>query len=185
MSMQSRLNLPAPEEMREDQRVVLEDILATRGNLDGPFLAWTLSPGLANPAQQLGAFCRYHTQLDLVESELAILTTAAWWRSQAEWLIHEPIARKAGLSADIIDALQAQQTPEFTEPRQALIYQTGRSLYENRRVPDELYQRGAEIFGEQGMVELIGIFGYYAFVAMTLNTFEMRPAGDTPLPFPE
>ena len=83
MSMQSRLNLPAPEEMREDQRVVLEDILATRGNLDGPFLAWTLSPGLANPAQQLGAFCRYHTQLDLVESELAILTTAAWWRSQA------------------------------------------------------------------------------------------------------
>lgn len=186
MSMQSRLNIPSREEIRDDQRAVLDAILAgPRGNLDGPFLAWIHSPGLANPAQELGAFCRYHTEMSLVESELAILTTASWWRSQAEWMIHEPIARKAGLDGAIIDALQAQQTPEISDHRQQLIYKIGVSLYENRRVDDELYAAGVNAFGEQGMVELVGIFGYYAFVAMTLNTFEMRPEKAESLPFPE
>ncbi len=186
MSMQSRLTIPTRDAMRDDQRAVLDAILAgPRGNLDGPFLAWIHSPGLANPAQQLGAFCRYHTQLSLVESELAILTTAAWWRSQAEWMIHEPIARKAGLDGAIIDALQAEETPKIIAPRQQLIYKTGRALYKTRRVNGALYAAGVEAFGEQGMVELVGIYGYYAFVAMTLNTFEMRPEKAESLPFPE
>ena len=75
--MKSRLDLPSPEALGAEQKKIYEAIVATRGNVQGPFLAWLLSPGLAGPAQQLGAFCRYQTSLSLPESELLILYVAA------------------------------------------------------------------------------------------------------------
>ena len=186
MNIDSRLPALTDSTMDEEQRRVLQDILSgPRGNLDGPFLAWVHSPGLADNAQKLGAFCRYGTRLELRLSELAILVTAAWWQSQAEWQIHEPIARQAGISDPVIEALRLGQTPDFQREDERLIYRLGRSLYETRRIEQELYDEATACFGEAGLVELIGIFGYYALVAMTLNAFEVRRGTDAPLPFKE
>lgn len=108
MAIESRLTPLDEMRMDADQRRVLEEILSgPRGNLDGPFLAWIHSPGLADHAQRLGAFCRYGTRLELRLTELAILVTAAWWQSQAEWQIHAPIAREAGIDDAVIEALRA------------------------------------------------------------------------------
>ncbi|MFC6672623.1 carboxymuconolactone decarboxylase family protein [Marinobacterium aestuariivivens] len=172
--------------MSAEQQRVLDAILSgPRGNLDGPFLAWIHSPGLADHAQELGAFCRYHTQMPLRLSELAILVTAAWWQSQAEWQIHEPIARQAGLSDEVIEALRQGQAPEISKEDERLVYRIGRTLYETRRVDEALYCEAREQFGESALVELVGIFGYYALVAMTLNVFEVRRETSQPLPFAE
>ncbi|WP_324607337.1 hypothetical protein [Pseudomonas amygdali] len=118
-------------------------------------------------------------------SELAILLTAAWWQSQAEWQIHEPIARSSGLSDDIIEALQAQHTPTFVQKDEAIVYHLGEELYRTRRVSDERYQEAVDAFGEPAVVELVAIFGYYALVAMTLNVFAVQRPTTTPLPFSE
>ncbi|NVK42858.1 MAG: carboxymuconolactone decarboxylase family protein [Oceanospirillaceae bacterium] len=184
--MKSRLTALERSQMSSEQQRVLDAILSgPRGNLDGPFLAWIHSPGLADRAQELGAFCRYHTQMPLRLSELAILVTAAWWQSQAEWQIHEPIARDAGLGEEVIEALRLGQEPAFAERDEQLVYRVGRTLYETRRVDDDLYREAREAFGEAALVELIGIFGYYALVAMTLNVFEVRRETSVPLPFDE
>lgn len=186
MDIRSRLTALQHDTMSDDQQRVLADILqGPRGNLDGPFLAWIHSPALADHAQRLGAFCRYGTALELRLSELAILTTAAWWRSQAEWQIHEPIARNAGVADSVIDALRQQQTPEFVHADEQCVYEIGKSLYETRRVDTALYEQGVALFGEPAMVELIGVYGYYALVAMTLNAFEVRRDTGAPLPFAE
>lgn len=186
MEIRSRLTSLEQHQMDEAQREVLSEILSgPRGNLDGPFLAWIHSPKLANHAQRLGAFCRYHTRLDLRLSELAILVTAAWWQSQAEWQIHEPIARQAGLNDELIEALRLQKTPEFEKADESIVYLLGVSLYQTRRVSDALYGEAVEAFGEPAVVELVGIFGYYALVAMTLNVFEVRRGAQTALPFAE
>lgn len=184
--MKSRLSELSAEQMSPEQQRVLDAILSgPRGNLDGPFLAWIHSPGLADHAQALGAFCRYHTSMPLRLSELAILVTAAWWQSQAEWQIHEPIARQAGLGDEVIDALRLGAMPEFEQADEQLVYQIGCTLYQTRRIDVQLYQRAVAEFGEPALVELIGIFGYYALVAMTLNVFEVRREGATVLPFTE
>jgi len=184
--MKSRLSELSAEQMSPEQQRVLDAILSgPRGNLDGPFLAWIHSPGLADHAQALGAFCRYHTSMPLRLSELAILVTAAWWQSQAEWQIHEPIARQAGLGDEVIDALRLGAMPEFEQADEQLVYQIGCTLYQTRRIDVQLYQRAVTEFGEPALVELIGIFGYYALVAMTLNVFEVRREGATVLPFTE
>ncbi|WP_295477537.1 carboxymuconolactone decarboxylase family protein [uncultured Pseudomonas sp.] len=186
MDITSRLSPLPSSAMTDDQQRVLAEILkGPRGNLDGPFLAWIHSPSLADHAQRLGAFCRYGTGLELRLSELAILTTAAWWRSQAEWQIHEPIAKGAGLSDAVLEALRQQKTPTFEQQDEQCVYDIGKALYETRRVPADLYQQGVTLFGEQGMVELVGVYGYYTLVAMTLNVFEVRRGSDTALPFDE
>ncbi|MCP8687389.1 carboxymuconolactone decarboxylase family protein [Marinobacterium sedimentorum] len=184
--MRSRLSELTPGKMSDEQQRVLDAILSgPRGNLDGPFLAWIHSPGLADPAQALGAYCRYHTSMPLRLSELAILVTASWWQSQAEWQIHEPIARRAGIVDPVIDALRLGSAPVFERADEQLVYQIGCTLYQTKRIDDALYHRAIAEFGEPALVELVGIFGYYALVAMTLNVFEVRRDGAPELPFTE
>ncbi|KND62153.1 Cation/multidrug efflux pump [Candidatus Burkholderia verschuerenii] len=169
-----------------EQKAVLDDILkGPRGNLNGPFLGWIFSPDLAQHAQKLGAFCRYETGLPLRLSELAILVTAARWRSQAEWHIHHPIALAAGVPADAAEALRTGATPHFDDADDDLIHRFATQLYEDKRVSDSTYDAAVQRFGHAVVINLVGLLGYYALVAMTLNTFEMRAQGQTALPFAE
>jgi len=172
--MQSRLPLPNVDAFDNAQREIYESILATRGNISGPFLAWMHSPGLASPAEKLGAFCRYKTVFELVESELLILCVAARYQCLGEQQIHEPIALKAGLSVQAVEFLRAGQVPPLANARQRLIHQLASELLQSNRIADPLYREGMAAFGERGMVELVGIVGYYTLVAMTLNAFEMQ-----------
>lgn len=172
--MQSRLPLPDVAGLDPDQRAVHASIMATRGNISGPFLAWLHSPGLASPAEKLGAFCRYHTVFEWVESELLILCVAAHYQCLGEQQIHEPIAHQAGLSSRAIECLRIGQVPELATERQRLMHRVATELLGTHRLSDLLYQSGREAFGERGMVELVGIVGYYTLVAMTLNAFEMQ-----------
>ena len=169
-----------------EQEAVLTEILSgPRGNLNGPFLGWIHSPELAQYAQRLGAFCRYRTGLPLRLSELAILVTAARWRSQAEWHIHYPIALEAGVPVATAEAIRNGQRPEFDDGDDALIYAFATELYETQRVSEPTYRAAIARLGHQVTINLVGLLGYYALVAMTLNTFEMRAEGQTELPFPE
>lgn len=172
--LQSRLALPEVAGFDVEQRAIYESIMATRGNLNGPFLAWMHSPRLASLAEKLGAFCRYDTQLALVESELLILCVASRFQCVGEQQIHEPIAREAGLSDAAIAALRAGRDPEFSEPRLRMLHRVASLLLTTNRIPDSDYAAAEAEFGTTPLVEIVGIIGYYSLVAMTLNAFEMR-----------
>jgi 4-carboxymuconolactone decarboxylase len=174
--VKSRLSLPEVAALDAEQQAVHASILSTRGNLSGPFLAWMHSPVLASHAEKLGAFCRYQTQFPLVESELLILCVAAHFQCMGEQQIHEPIARQAGLSDAAIANIRAGLVPELDSAREALLHRLSTELLRQHRISASCYASGVAIFGERGMVELVGIVGYYAMVAMTLNAFEMSAA---------
>lgn len=185
-NMQPRLPDFVADSATDMQKQVLQEILTgPRGNLDGPFLGWIHSPELAQHAQKLGAYCRYRTGLPLKLSELAILVTAATWQSQAEWHIHLPIAIQAGLSPEIAEQLRTGATPAFQDDDERLIWQFASELYEHKRVSDAVYNAMVERFGLSVVVNSVGLLGYYALVAMTLNVFNMRGVGQQELPFPE
>src|SRR5690554_801816 len=82
------------------------------------------------------AFCRYNTDLPLRLSELAILVTAARWKSQAEWYIHYPIAIDAGMSEDVAEAIRTGSTPKCDDPDEEVVYAFAIELYEDKRVSD-------------------------------------------------
>ena len=174
--MKSRLPLPDVNRLNEDQQAVYRSIMATRGNLSGPFLAWMHSPELASHAEKLGAFCRYQTGFALVESEMLILLVAARFRCIGEQQIHEPIAEQVGLSADQIADIRERRPVRLATARLTVIHAVAEELLESNRIGDGLYEEGVRELGVRGMVELVGIVGYYSLVAMTLNAFDMRMA---------
>ena len=43
----------------------------------------------------------------------------------------------------------------------------------DHRVDDATYERVVKRFGDRGIVDLAGLIGYYSFVSVTLNVFEV------------
>lgn len=171
--MRSAIPLPDPAALDAEGRAIYDSILASRGNLDGPFLAWLHSPGFADPAQQLGKFCRYDTQLSTLQSELLILIVAAHFQSAGEWAIHAPIAIAAGLHREAVDAIAAGDEPQGLDQDAALLAQCARTLLRTNALPAALRDRAVARFGIPTLVEAVGLVGYYSLVAMTLNAFDM------------
>ena len=178
----ARIGLPDPEELSALGQETLRSILSTRGNLDGPFLAWVHSPEFASRAEKLGAFCRYETQLLTVESELLILLVAAHFRCTAEWQIHVPIAERAGLDPNTIGLIRIGGTPAFSNLRLAHLHAFATELLSQNRISAHSFEGAMGEFSAKGLVEIVGVLGYYALVAMTLNSFEMH-VGDMADPF--
>lgn len=177
----SKLLPPIPEQMTEHQRRVYDAIMAgPRGKVRGPLAVWLHRPGLAEHAQALGQYCRYDSSLSPRLSELAILTLAAFWQSEFEWWAHQPIAVNAGISEAVTERIRLGETPEFIEQDESIVYRFIRSLLESRRVPDELYDLAVNVLGQDKVVDLVGLAGYYTMVSMTLNVFQIHQSDTEP-----
>ncbi len=179
----SRLPELTYEEMDADQRRIHDEIVAgPRGAVFGPLKVWLHSPVLADRAQKLGAYARYHSSLPPRLSELAILTTGAIWKADFEWYAHVGPAREAGISDEVIEALRKDQKPGFEDDASRVVYQVTREMHETRRLSDETYAEAEALLGRQPLVDLIGILGYYTLISMTLNAFDV-PTPDNSKPF--
>jgi 4-carboxymuconolactone decarboxylase len=105
-------------------------------------------------------------------TEIAILVTARHWTSHYEWYAHRLLALKGGLDPKIIDDIRDRRTPTFDDPKAKIVYDVAKSLHEGHGVAKSLYDEAVKVVGERGVVEIIGLCGYYTMVSMTLNTFE-------------
>lgn len=172
----TRLSTLNPTEMSWRQKEVYSSILqGPRGRVHGPIAIWLHRAKLADKAQALGQYCRYETSLPAHLSELAILTTARIWDAKFEWHAHVPPALAAGLDPAIIDALAVDKLPMFNSSDEALVYEFTNELNMKRSVSDELYTRSVVILGEGGVVDLVGVLGYYALISMTIKVFDIDP----------
>jgi 4-carboxymuconolactone decarboxylase len=171
-----------PADLDEAQQRVWRDIAAgPRGSVPPPLQIWLKSPALAEHAQRLGAFARFGTSLPPRLSELAILMTARHWTAQFEWYHHEVFARKAGLDPDIIAAIADRRIPSFANADEQAVHDFCSVFYRTHSVDDTTYAKAVAQLGEKGVVELVAIMGYYAFISMTLNVFEVPvPPGAAP-----
>ncbi len=165
-----RLKKLAPEEMTADQKRVYESIAGgPRGGVRGPFNALLRSPELADRAQKLGEYLRFSSSLPAPLNELAILVTARYWSAQYEWHAHAQHAAKAGVEAATISALAQGKRPLGMKPEEIIVYNFCKELHEEKEVGDDTYKAALERFGERGVVDLVGVCGYYTLVSMVLN----------------
>ena len=170
----SRLPDLAYDRFSPEQRKVHDAIVAgPRGRVEGPLKVWLMSPELAHRAQELGAFCRYGTSLPQRLSELDILITGAFWKAGFEWHVHAPIGIEAGLDRNAVEAIRAGNKPAFQRADEAAVYDFTRELLQSRRISEATYQRAAAELGTLGVVELVGILGYYGLISMTITAFEL------------
>lgn len=161
------------EQMDDAQRRVADEAIAgKRGRMPGPLRVWIHSPQLGAHAQRLGEFLRYSTTLGPRLSELAILVTARVWTAHYEWFAHKREALKAGLEPEIIDAVARRKVPSFPDAQAKAVYDYAVALHETHQVPQAVHDAAMAAIGERGVVELVGLLGYYTLVAMTLNAFD-------------
>jgi 4-carboxymuconolactone decarboxylase len=174
----SRIPGLSRDELDADGQQLYDQILAARGSIAGPFRVWLHSPEFTRRATQLGEFLRYHTSLSPRLSELVTLITARCQACEVEWAIHEPLARKAGLPDEVIEALQADRRPVFAEPAEEAIYDFCQQLHRTHTAEESTLRRLIEALGNKAAIEVTGLCGYYTMVAMTLNAFGIGARAD-------
>ena len=154
-----------------DQQRAVEEFRRLRGvDPFGPFIPLLHSPELMPRIAALGEYLRYRSALPPRLSELAILITAAHWRQRYEWDIHAPLAYEAGLPEDMLQELWNGERPAGLADDQAALYDLCVALHRDRQPAFATLERAKATLGEQGVIDAIGICGYYALLAMVLNT---------------
>ena len=189
----SRLEGLTPEELTAEQRELYESIAGgdrardasfrlteADGSLVGPFNVLLLSPVVGNAVQSVGAAIRFGCGLSPMVREIAILAVATHWRSPFEWWAHDPIARRAGLSDDQIAALHAGEIPVFDDETADAAYAFVQALIAGGRADDDVFGAARDAFGQDGVMELVTLVGYYSLLAQLMQTFDVGvPVGET------
>jgi 4-carboxymuconolactone decarboxylase len=170
-----RLPPIAPERWTDAQRREAEAMIAgPRGAVVAPFVPLLRSPELAGHVQRLGAHVRFRSSIGVRLTELAILVTACEWQQPVEWSIHAPIAEREGVPRAVIEALSRRERPASMGEEEAAVFDVCTELHRDRRIADTTWARALALFGEQGIVDLIAVNGYYAMLAMVMNGARTR-----------
>jgi 4-carboxymuconolactone decarboxylase len=195
--MQPRFRILEPEEMSQAQRDLVRSIRSgprasvqgsaanqAGGSLGSPFNVFLRSPELGEELQRVGSYIRFKSVLGPRLTELAILVTARHWSAQYEWHAHHRLAMQAGLAPAIADDIAHGRRPAAMAPDEEAVYQFSCELHEHKRVSDATYAQVHDRFGEQGVMDLIAVNGYYSLVSMVLNVDRTPIPGGGPDPLP-
>jgi 4-carboxymuconolactone decarboxylase len=175
------------EELTPVQKAWAEAITAPPRNakfVNPPYRAYIRNPDLAPRLTALSEYLRWHTSLPPRLSELAILITARQWTAQYEWFAHYPLALKAGLDQRVADAIALGRRPDNMKDDEAALYDLATALYVDKKVSDPVYTAALEKFGERGIMDIIGIIGYYGLTSMTLIAMQAGAPNDSVPPLP-
>jgi 4-carboxymuconolactone decarboxylase len=174
----------ALEQLNPAQRKVHDAIAGgPRGGVRGPFAVLLRSPEVADRVQKLGEHLRYNSSLPARLNEFAIIINARFWGSKYEWFAHRPMAEKGGLKPQVADDLAAGKRPAGMQQDEALVYDFCTTLHRDHFIDDALFTRAKAVLGEQGVVDLIAVSGYYTLVSMVLNVAEIPLPEGTPSPW--
>ena len=167
---QTRLPAIPSDQYTDQQKRAAADFLAARKvPVFGPFEPLMHSPEVMSLARAMGDYLRYRSGIGNMLSELAILVTAREWTQDYEWHVHAPLAAKAGIRPDIIEAIRDGRRPVGMSEDEEIVYDVSSELHRNKRVSDRTFARAEQRFGKPAVVDLVGINGYYTLLAMELN----------------
>ncbi len=174
-----------PEAWNEEQRHYAQPIIdGPRGALISPFVPLLRSPELMDHTQRLGEYLRYRSAIGIRLTELAILVTARQWTQQVEWAIHAPIALREGVQQTTVDAIAAGKRPAHMPEDEAAVHDFCLELHRQRQVSDDTWARAQALFGDKGVMDLIGINGYYSLLSMVMNAARTTVPASTSAPLP-
>ena len=179
---QERLGVIPPEKMTEAQKKAAAEFAEGRGyGVRGPFVALIRSPEVMLRAKAMGDYLRFKSTIPPKLNELAICVTARHWGQSYEWHAHAPLAIKAGLDPQILEAVKEGRRPKDIDADEELVIDFATELHQNKSVSDATYAKALARFGEQGIIDLTAVNGYYTFIAMVLNVARTQlPAGASP-----
>lgn len=165
-----RMPAIAPEKMTEAQKKAAAELTAgPRGEVKGPFVALLRSPEFMSRVQKVGEYLRFICPLDKRINEFAAIIAARHWNQQFEWWAHYRQALEAGIKREIADAIAEGRRPTGMAEDEEIVYDLLTEVLNNKGASDATYARAVAKFGEGGVIDVLGVAGYYALLAMVMN----------------
>lgn len=176
--------IPQDKWTEAQKKAAAEITSGPRKELVGPFIPLLRSPEYMSRLQRVGEYLRFEAKLEPNLREFTILLIARQWTQQFEWYSHESLALKAGVKPETIKAIAEARRPDGMTPDEAIIYDFVSQLRVRQSVSDPVYAQVVNRFGEQGVIDIAGLCGYYTLLSMLMNTTRtpLPPGTKTPLP---
>jgi 4-carboxymuconolactone decarboxylase len=176
----SRIPAATREGLAADFQPAWDRVLESRGAVRGPFGVLMHVPALGGRVAEIGDYLRFHGLLPKADTELATIVSAREIESRYEWAAHEPLALQAGVPQAVVDVVLNKGSLDSLSPRQRVIVEVVRALYRDHRLSEALFRRALAELGQEQLVEVVTLAGFYQQIGFTLNSFEVDlPAGAT------
>ncbi len=177
----TRIEILKREDMNEAQGNVYDETKASGGPVGGPYYAYIRIPELMRRAQSLRA-CLHEGPLNGRERQIINLVVARHWGAKYPWFAQARNALEVGLEREVIDAINANQTPSLTDERERAVYHVARELLADHRLSDATYGSAEVALGLEDLVAAVANVGQFAMTCSTANAFEIDPPADAPIP---
>lgn len=175
--------IPVDKQNPAQKKVVAALLSGSRRDVRGAFIAMLRSPELLDRAQHLGEYLRHRSVIPQKLRQLAILATARHWQQTYEWHAHVSAGIEAGLSEQSIDTLALDWDGSGLPSDEQTVLRFVRELHRRHAVSDAVYAQATTLLGEDGIVELCGICGYYTMLAMVMNVARTPAPEGASVPF--
>ena len=165
----------------------LQKLVADRGRRanHGPFTVWLHRPKLAERLSPvMGHFRRGGIALPPRLTELAILVAARLTTAQYAWYAHEPQARSHGVEDSTIEAIRHRKKPAFKKEDEAAVYDLVMAVLDKHDVSDAIYDRALKLLGQDQLIDVVNLAGFYSMIACTLIAFKVDLPEGEQLPLP-
>lgn len=180
-----RFPQPTMEQLNPEQQAVAAEVLKqSSAGLGGPYGMLIKSPELLKRYLMMTDYLRQKTSLPRRLNEMAILLEARLWDAQYEWWAHEPLARKAGVPEAIISDIREGKRPASMQPDEAIVYDVVTELLNKRQLSDETFGKARQILGEQQVVDLVAVAGFYVMVSAVIIAGRVGIPNGAPAPMP-
>lgn len=192
MKTENRLPYLKPEGLDEEQQRLYDHHLQAMQSMPYPWL--TVDGELNGPSNAMMHYAEIGNMLfpmnralvrDSVAGlgwsihELVILTVVASAGAQFGIYAHARLAREHGLSDETIAAVVAGYRPPDLSEKEAIAYDFAVALCKVGPVPEIIYRRALEAFGEKTLLAVVFVAGNFKMIGTILNAFnEPIPAED-------
>lgn len=180
VEFEERMPALDPSAMDDTQKKAAADMTAgPRGGVKGPFIGLLRSPELMDRLQKVGEYLRFQSSLNSRISEFVMLIVSREWSQHFEWCTHVPLAQQAGLSQSTIDCLFEARRPVDMAADECAVYELLDELTRTKGVSRVTYQNAVNMLGERGVIDLLGVAGYFTALSMLMNTIHTPPPPNT------
>ena len=174
-------NLTDRAELPENLHRAYDAVAGQRqGKVSGPWGVLLHSPEVAVRGAALGEYLRWESALTPAQREIAVLAAARRFDAAVMWASHLQLANEAGVRHEVADVVAHDRDLASLTDDEADIVRYVRELLLNHRVSDVTFDALRRRLGDRGIVDLTALVGYYAFVAVALNAFQIEPPAGSP-----
>jgi 4-carboxymuconolactone decarboxylase len=169
------------DQLTSEHKALYDAVRANRPRLVGPFSVLMHNPPLADAVNKVVDAIRKDGKLEKRLYELIVLIVVRHAGAAYAWAVHDPLGRKAGLSGDVVDAIQARRKPTFAKADEKAIYDAVTELLNTNKISDAAYQTLIQQFGLKETIEIVTCVGLYYMIGCVINSFDVpTPNGEKP-----